>query len=306
MRNERGFTIVEMMVGSVVLLIVILITMSFFHSQSQYGGELVKDTGIRESLSAITMLIRHDVMHAGDALYDNPKLGIFADAANGGAFHRLYVNYAMFMNNIKPSGNLNVFNKSAVFQDLSSFTIPSVHPQDINGAISYDSTGQPQFNKAPGVFDPNTGSTIFTFTNGTVNSPFSPAFSYSLVDPTNNNDVPPYSAANIDKLEFRRAGVTLAGGSKEQFKILDFGVRFLFVDALGTETWLPNSTHTNFQDQPFSNLKTVEVQIKYKALRSGQDSSKSYNWRTYTKLFHVSPRNLVLTSFIPRIPERNK
>ena len=78
MRNSKGFTVIELMVGSVVLLIVLVISTSFFRMQSKFGGQLVKDSGSRESINTALMLIKRDIMQAGRGLYRYTAIGVLA------------------------------------------------------------------------------------------------------------------------------------------------------------------------------------------------------------------------------------
>jgi hypothetical protein len=306
MKNNAGFTMVELMVGSLVLLLVIFISTSFFRAQSQYGGELVKETGVHESISLATMLIRRDIMQAGfgfskDKKDQRYKLSIWADDVCNNAFHRLYVSNAQYAS-ILPQQPYTIFsdkaNIGAVLQGITTFTLPSIRPQDSDGVLAVDTTGQ-HFLPTSASYDSATLKTTFSISSGTTSGPFVPALSYSLYDPSSNSQFSACSgSSNVDKLELRRASVGLVGGLKDpNLGLLDFRVRFLIVDPITfVESWIPDSTHTTFPTTEIVNVKAAEVLLKYKILRAGKDRSKSYYWKEQSKLFNINLRNLSLGS----------
>ncbi len=304
MRNSKGFTLIEMMVGSIVLLAVILITTSFFRAQSEAGGQLVKDTGSREAMSQLSAILRRDIMHAGNGLQNQPELGLWADAysTDTNSFHRLYVNCAYYTSTY-PTKDWNVYsytnNKAAIFQGVSSFTLPLMRPEDIYGVVTYAATTKlREFIKTDASYDISTDQTTYTLKSTAGGLPFTPVIYYSLMDPATSTDSPPYLSTNMDNLELRRNGLGLIGGAKDPLiKITDFSIRCQFINALGTPVWLPTITESTFQSEPYSTLRTIEIQIKFKTLRAGSDSRKTQNWRQQIKLLSISPRNLVFAAY---------
>ncbi len=314
MRNAKGFTVIEMMVGSFILLIVILITTSFFRAQSQYSGELMKDTGVRESVGIATTMIRRDIMQAGQGLAEKQQLSLWPDAYSGDLFHRLRLACGYYLTYYVPGSPLtpptaptppippipqvppyNPF-QDRWFQNVGSFTLPYVRPEDVHGILTFvKSPPTRSFIPVSGAYDVSNGYTTFTVNGSAGTTPFVPVITYALVDPDTLTDQPPYSGSGSEYLELRRNGLTLMGGRKDStVRLQDFGVRLQFVDLSGNDVWIPSTTSgTDINVQSFENLKGVEIQLKYQTLRSGQDRTKAYNWRTQLfKIVTVVPRNV--------------
>jgi prepilin-type N-terminal cleavage/methylation domain-containing protein len=291
MKNSKGFTVIEMMVGSVVLLIVLVLSTSFFRMQSKFGGQLVKDTGTRESITTAMMLIKRDIMQAGRGLGDTHQLAFWPTGYSDLAFHEIYVNCGGFMSNVV-NGTYNVFTTSAAFKSVNPLVLPDILSQDVYAVMTYNSS-----TKARQIFTTTgttTGtSTSFKISGSTSTLPFTPVIFWQLVDPSTSNDIPPYSNAQP---ELRRNGICIAGGSLDHnLRLQNFGVRCQFIDSSGTETWVPSSTTSDFSAQTFDNLKLIEVQLKYQTLKAGENESKSYNWmQQYSKIMNVTCRNIFI------------
>jgi prepilin-type N-terminal cleavage/methylation domain-containing protein len=291
MKNAKGFTLIEMMVGSVVLLVVLVIATSFFRMQTKFGGQLVKDSGTRETIATAMMLIKRDIMHAGRGVSNTHQLAFWPTAYSDLAFHELYVNYSYFMPNVVKS-SYNVFTTYSAFKSENPLVLPNTLSQDVYGVMTYNSSS-----KARQVFQATgttTGtSTSFTISGSTGSLPFTPVVFWQLVDPSTSNDVPPYSSAQP---ELRRNGLCIAGGSLDHnLRLQNFGIRCQFIDAGGTETWIPSSSNSDFSAQTFDNLKVIEVQLKYQTLKAGENETKSYNWmQQYSKIMNVTSRNIYI------------
>jgi Tfp pilus assembly protein PilW len=292
-KNSKGFTVIELMVGSIVLLVVILISVSFFRAQTKFGGQLVKDSGTRESVNTALLLIKRDIMAAGRGLASTHQLSFWPSAYSNMAFHEFYVNCSLYMTNNLLDTAHNVFNTDATFTGASPLVLSNVLPQDVYGIMTFNSS-----NNARQIFQTTatagSGSTSFAFGGGTGGLPYVPVVLWQLVDPATNNDVPPYSTTQP---ELRRNGLTVAGGTIDHnLRLQQFGIRCQFVDANGNETWIPSATSgTDFNSQPFDNLKVIEVQLQYQTLKAGEDETKPYSWmQQKTKIMNVTCRNIYL------------
>ncbi len=293
MRNSKGFTVIELMVGSVVLLIVLVIATSFFRVQSKFGSQLVKDSGTRESINTALMLIRQDIMQAGRGLGDTHQLAFWPAAYSSMAFHEIYANCALFMTNSLSDTSHNVFTTRASFTGASPLVLPNVLPQDVYGIMTFNSTSNARqvLQTTPTA---GSGSTSFAWIGSTGGLPYTPVIFWQLVDPSNNNDVPPYSTTQP---ELRRNGLCIAGGTLDHnLRLQNFGIRCQFIDSSGNEIWIPSSmSGVDFNSQAFDNLKVIEVQLQFQTLKAGEDESKAYNWMSQkTKIMNVTCRNIFI------------
>jgi hypothetical protein len=300
-KNSKGFTVVEMMVGAVVLTIVLILTTAFFRTQTKFGGQLVKDTGTRESINTALMLIKRDIMQAGIGLSETHQLAFWPSAGANRAYHDLYVSCGRFMSSIVLGDHpfsYSVFNDQASFTAASPLVLPNVLPEDIYGIMTYNAT-----TKARAVI-PTTGTVVgaltsFAFTGTTGVLPYTPVIRWSLVDPTdtNKNSIPPYATTQP---ELQRNGICIAGGALERnLRLQQFGIRCLFTDPNNIDTWVPNSSTTDydsdFSNQTYDNLKVIEVQLQYQTMKAGENEAKSYNWLPQkTKVMNVVSRNIYI------------
>lgn len=323
MSNSKGFTIVELLVGSVVLLIILALTTSFFVFQSRYSGELVKDTGTRETISLAMMMLKRDIMHAGAALAERPELSLWVDGRVNDSYHKLYVSYTGYLSSLPPPdsrpkntdytsadnvysvyGNIQDKN-GAIFEgpNVTSFTI-SARKEDVGAIVTFDEASKARqvINVTAGPYNITKKTTTFTLASA-ASLPFTPVISYRLVDPDSGTDLPPYPSGSYPELQ--RNGVCIAGGKKDRYvRITDFLIKCQFIASDGTERWVPtspvnpDSTIYDFKDQIFNDLKVVEIKIKYRTLISHKDASKDYNWRSeVTRTANITPRNLVLAQY---------
>lgn len=74
--NARGYTLVEMLVGMVILLMVIAGALSFFIFQSTEGFESFRLKRVDEAVGLAQSVIARDVLEAGFGLGDHPELAM--------------------------------------------------------------------------------------------------------------------------------------------------------------------------------------------------------------------------------------
>ncbi len=291
MKNSKGFTVIEMMVGSIVLLVVLVISTTFFRVQSKFGGQLVKDSGTRESINVALMLIKRDIMQAGRGLYDTRQLSLWPTAYSNNAYHEVYLSCGRFMSNVV-NASYNVFTTSAAFKSINPLVLPNILSQDVYGVMTYNSSTKARQILTTTGTTSGTGAS-FLISGSTASLPFTPVIFWQLVDPSGGNDIPPYSSAQP---ELRRNGLCIAGGILDHnLKLQNFGVRCQFIDSSGVETWIPSSTSSDFNSQTFDNLKVIEVQLQYQTLKAGENESKSYSWMAQkTKIMNVTCRNMFI------------
>jgi type II secretory pathway pseudopilin PulG len=360
MNNHKGFTVIEMIIGGAILLIITMIALSFFVFQSRHGGQLMKDTAVRENVSSALLMIKRDIMHAGSGLDKHPELSVwvtdlFSGSGSPTCFRKLYVSYGGYLSPMAPPDvpNLgytdvnNIYsvygnqsgNNGAIFTGTSSpytFTIAAT-PNDIYGVLTSDAAqtdpGRPgpvpsgtqtfqRYSAAawPSGYAANSYIPKYQFTvnatglSGTV--AYTPVIAYELVTSTSNVGSEK-GVADAQFPELRRNGVTILGGGRDKtLKITPpgdsvspaggFRIRCQFIDnstTTPTETWVPiTGTTTPFpQGQTFTNLRMVEVQIRYRTLRrnySESGSGRKEAWtQEMTKTINISPRELVLATY---------
>jgi hypothetical protein len=319
MRKKSGFTVMEMLVGSLVLLIVIGITMSFFRYQSKFGGELRKDMGNKETIGLATLLLKRDLIQAGAGLADNHPLALLVSGYASGFYHTLYVNYGYYLTmkykdpngavyvdsiykpgyflpeNLSPAGTLTL-NRTGLYDvgciltyvkstntwaviDIEGSRYTSASPNF--GQYILGVGGQPQ-DGTPVV---NTdGSTSFTFTAPASGTPLVPAISYRLIDADTSNAAPPYPLLHTDNTvsypELQRNGLRIAGGKKDPFmRFTDFSIRVQFVNSFSGTANWSPVTTDDFTTYTFDDLKMVEITIKYQTITPGADPSVASNWK---------------------------
>ena len=83
MRNARGYTLVELMVGMVILLLVIAGALSFFIFQSVEGFESFRMKRVDEAVFLTQSLISRDILEAGCGLASNTNLAMLVVDRDG-------------------------------------------------------------------------------------------------------------------------------------------------------------------------------------------------------------------------------
>jgi type II secretory pathway component PulJ len=105
MRDARGFTVVEALVGLGILIVAILGAMSFFIFGSSRAQESFRYKSVEEVLASVTALMSYDIQRAGFGLFPGsgtsyPQLGLFV-VDGGGTTNplpdELYVNYSQYL-----------------------------------------------------------------------------------------------------------------------------------------------------------------------------------------------------------------
>jgi prepilin-type N-terminal cleavage/methylation domain-containing protein len=102
--NPRGFSLVEALVGLVILSMALAGALSFFIFGSQRATESFRRKGAEETLASVTSLITQDVQAAGFGLFAGggssyPQLALFVvnSSATGTTPAELYVNYSGYL-----------------------------------------------------------------------------------------------------------------------------------------------------------------------------------------------------------------
>jgi prepilin-type N-terminal cleavage/methylation domain-containing protein len=297
MNNSRGFTLIEMIIGGAVLLIVLMIATSFFIFQSRHGGQLMRETGVRETVSSALTMIKRDIMQAGSGLYEQPELSLWVDDAftgtGGNAWYRkLYVSYSGYLSGSgppqPPAANAdyttvaNVYSvygtkekrNCAIFGGLGTgvtdFTIAAM-PGDIWGVLLFNKTTNIRSfqrytiseDKTP-TSDSYTPKYKFTIAGSAASQTFTPVICYQLAYDT--SAIP--AIADVNFPELRRNGSTIAGGIGDRsMRIImptvsesgGFRIRCQFIDNSGNETWVPSSSVTFGDGTPATTFNNLRM-----------------------------------------------
>lgn len=118
MKNSKGYTLVELMVGMIILLLAIAGALSFFILQSQEGFESFRTKRIDEMVFLAQAVISRDIMEAGFGLAEHPELSMFTvneDQTN------TYASYGGASKQVKPDALYVSYN-----QYLTMDTVPDV------------------------------------------------------------------------------------------------------------------------------------------------------------------------------------
>jgi prepilin-type N-terminal cleavage/methylation domain-containing protein len=323
-RNDGGFTLVELLTGLIILAVIIMISFSFFIYQSRMAAATYKKSAGHESVAMALKLVQRDLAHTQNALFSNPELAILAtDQANknDGFYHELYINYSKFLKSQYDTSVPNIFTalgyKLTTEVSGGSFTIDASSEAERKAALANIGcaliardpflTGSIQAKIVRGVSG-GTGTFPATFTlldtSGLpANYKLSPAIGYWLVQISDPIGLSSYGALKRFGENIRNnnnVGQTILGGEFQEtasgttgmgqtptLVINEFRIRCLFVGLDGvTLIWSPPTAFTSL---PAANLRYVEVGINY----STQEPMEGFG-KTVTvdavKTMRVSPR----------------
>lgn|GEM_PF-5988213 len=325
-RNDGGFTLVELLTALIILAVIIIISFSFFIYQSRMAAASYKKSAGHESVAMALKLLQRDLAHAQNALYSNSELAFLVtdeNNLNDGFYHELYINYSKFLNSHYVVTAPNVFTglgykrNSEVISGVFTIDASSEDERNANLAnigcalIANDpyTAGNIQAKIVKGAFG-GTGTFPATFTLENPaglpgNYKLAPAIGYKRIDITDPVSLLPYGtlvrygsnitgATNVGQRilggEFQETASGDAGiGQVPTLVINEFRIRCLFVDLDGvTLVWVPSATKT-FTGLPAANLRYVEVGIRY----STQEPMGSFGTPVTVnaiKTMRVSPR----------------
>ncbi len=313
MRNAKGFTVLEYVVALTLLSLIMIMVVTMFRSQTEYGRDTGKEIAVDEAVSMAFMLIRQDIMHAGLGVVDKPKLAVFLqdDPGDGSGYRELYLNYGRYLKiSYDPDKNDNVFNRKAYeiasgSQISSNLFMPEadqadkdrqkqfMQPADVGAMISYDvGTDTVSTHEVTNFTDndgpPQNTEPPFTFTV----SPSLPGSRYvapAIVYKVQSN-------ALIRNFEFDvtsgiRTGGQIILGGEPNFRVTSFRLKANFKG----NVWAPdNGTFASMQP---TDLRYLEVTIKYQ-IRTETISAGNTGWsQTYSKSIMVAPRTVLLTQY---------
>ena len=313
MRNTKGFTVLEYVVALTLLSLVIIMVVTMFRSQSQYGRDTGKEIAVDEAVSMALMLIRQDIMHAGLGVADTPRLAVFLqdDAGDGSGYRELFLSYGRFLETSYELPD-NVFSDSAYANisgsDISEDAFISdtgrykyMQPADVGAMLAYDAgTDTVSSHEVTKVTD-GTGTFapypyMFTVT-GSVSGKVAPAIVYKVLNSSQfpSSCAPPTSAL-IRNFDASGCGRIILGG-EPNFRVTSFRVKAqFFVKGTGA-VWAPPS---GFAAMFPRNLRYLEVTIGYQIKREtlAQKTGTAPGWsRTFSKSIMVAPRTVMLGQY---------
>jgi prepilin-type N-terminal cleavage/methylation domain-containing protein len=132
MRASRGFTLVEAMVGMVILAVIVAGALSFFILWSSRSAESFRYKTADEGVATAISLLTTDIRKAGFGVTSTPEYGIFV-VDNGANADELYLSYGDYLNlegdiRAPTSDTLSVPYRSinSVFMPNRQFTVGSL------------------------------------------------------------------------------------------------------------------------------------------------------------------------------------
>jgi prepilin-type N-terminal cleavage/methylation domain-containing protein len=315
MKDAKGYTLVEMLVGMVILSLAIAGALSFFILQSREGFESFRVKRIDESVTLAEAILARDIMEAGFGVTEYPELAIsIVNSANEGR-DALYVNYSSYVS-LEPAPErgsasvIAVMKENGVFYDsvtsyqgyialgtgLSQFTLNDIplvagtNNGNIGALLARDSSGnvlvrQVKVGESTAAAGSLTGTQKWTFKlESSITADFgAPAVSYKWVKTAVGGE-------QIGGLWRNRGaesapwGVPLLGG-EPYFQVNDFQVDYQFADGAWATGWDPANNRTP------TTLKLVRAMIGYQTR-----PREMHKWGpVHRRIVTASPRNLVLT-----------
>jgi prepilin-type N-terminal cleavage/methylation domain-containing protein len=333
MRTSRGFTLVEAMIGMVILAVIVAGALSFFMLWSSRSAETFRYKTADEAVATAVSLITTDIRKAGFGCTKTPEYAIFA-VDNGGANpDELYLNYGDYLTvegdiRAPTSDTLSVPYRSinSVFMPFREFTVGSLNLSnqakislatasnfqlraipEVQGAI-YPGIGA-VIASAPGVADVDISTT--TFVAGPI--PGTQNWTFPLVNPGKdatgtgvNLTAGMTVAPAISYKVIPQAGAVTGALWRNRGKnAAPFGTAIMggspYVDVTDFQVRLQfaDTTWDSTNSQP-ANVRLVEVTISYRVMisknvRVGTTAKLIEGWGPVVqRQFRVSPRSVAL------------
>jgi type II secretory pathway pseudopilin PulG len=332
-KNQRGFTIVEMLVVTVVTMVIMAITMSFFVFYSRQSYNVTWNKRAEEAVEMTAMMIRKDIMGAGYGVLDQPELTIYVDDSDANRCV-LYVSNARYLNTeantesipdalisaylgansvynnqreFTPDGGATTIPYQGYFNITDStpgispygFTLNSV-PMNVGrysiGGLVVFNAGSVQGYRAwieDADWPPATGSIPGTRTI-TYATDGSLATGQSVAPAVRYYiDNQTDAAGNTTATELFRNNLAVFGAD-QRLNVTRFSVRAQFMDDLGFVSWSPDNG--SFGSFPLNELRMVEVTLAFtKDILGGGEGARIYlTSNTITRVITATPRALML------------
>ena len=305
MKDSRGFTLAELLVGMLLVSIIIVGAVSVFVYQNRYGSDAWVKRNARESITLAVGLLRNDILHAGYGLMWQPEMAFYpANLTNnpkkaGDRYYtKLYVNYGRYLKIASPedSGN-TVFNWSAYVEgnDFISSAVTIVRPSGTDATGSFATQFDADSIKAFICFDPSTNTLKAPVENVTCNKTDGKC---SVTGGTSLGATELYAPAVVydydsSHSQLTRNGEAILGDNLNLF-VQSFQIRFEFYNSTDPTNPLvsPTSTKTYFDSEfPFENLRLVEITIECE-VKAPTNQSATGTMMTYRE--YVAPRAILI------------
>ncbi|MFC1835327.1 prepilin-type N-terminal cleavage/methylation domain-containing protein [Thermodesulfobacteriota bacterium] len=297
MTTSKGYTMVEMLVGLVLLGALIVAALTLVSVQSKHGGEVTYQRTARESVSLALMMIRNDVLHSGFGVVDRPELSFFMkrNKSSDKTYKQLYVNWGRYLTEDTTS-TTNVFKHEAFFTGKAG----SYYEPTSNKITKYDvgyliEDGKDvmclQYDTTLGKFNVRSLDSYGECAGAASlkwDSRYAPALGYICQD---CDDATKFGA-------LVRNGQVIFGGD-DNLRATDLSIRALFYDEsepdpAKKEKWSPNPngiTAYEFDQFDADELRAFEISLTYQ-MRQGRGAALT---NPITTVMRVSPRSIVLT-----------
>lgn len=325
MTKPNGFSILESMIGLVLLAFAIVGTFSFFIFQSAGGFDSSRRKFADENVFLTQAILTRDIMHAGYGVALHPELSVFVrDNLGVDGSDELYVNYTNHLSvDQVPEGIAN----AAALDLLKSYNVFFDGRKDLyKGVFEIPSTASASLQLAAlpkGVTSRDIGA--FLCSNGSATSPnpyrlevnvatagstgqnpqlsdrndwnfplmnaatpghiATPAISYKLGYVTVDNEQVKALWRNGGNLVGTPVVTPLLGG-EPYFQVRDFQVRLQFADGSWASGYYGTGTQTP------ANLRLVEVTIRYQTRRKGISKVQWDRSLMLSRVIAASPRTI--------------
>ncbi len=319
MGNNKGFTLVELMLAAALTLVLLGLIMPFFIAQSTFSYNSTQNMSTGRAVDLAMLLIKKDILQTafGVRRY-HPELSVFVQDSNP---DRLYLNFSGYlnirgdmetlpvasseqqayksyveMNSVFSDGNKSTYQGHTEIKTLP-FKLAGV-PTDITkgsiGAIIYDG-GAMEVDVKNTALSPDSlqGFQTLTFSglSGLSNVRVAPAICYKVA----SNGLWRNAGSGSTPWGYPLLGANAVQGDADLFQVTDFQVRCQFVDAVGNVSWSPGTCTFGSGSCSADRLKRIEVTLAYQAkMRSGGWSAGTRWSVERRRVMEVSPRALAI------------
>ncbi|MEW6348046.1 MAG: hypothetical protein AB1646_03235 [Thermodesulfobacteriota bacterium] len=320
MADNKGFTMLELMLAAVVTVILLGLVMPFFIAQSTFSYNSSQNRTTAQSVDLSLLLLKRDILQSAFGVrLQHPELGIYVDNSNP---DKLYINFSGYLNirgdletlptstSEQQSYRSNI-RANSVFRDgktdyqghtqITSLPFKLVGvPSDVTkgniGAVIF-SGGAMEVDVRNTTITPESlqGFQTMTFSGltGLSGVRVAPAICYKVV----NNALWRNAGSTSSPWGHPLLGVDPTQGDAQLFEVSDFQVRCQFVDIAGNVSWSPDSCVFGMGTCSPANLKQIEITITYRAkMRSGGWSAGTVWGASRKRTMTTCPRALAVTN----------
>jgi prepilin-type N-terminal cleavage/methylation domain-containing protein len=325
MKSSKGFTLPEMLVAVLIVVITMAAAMSFFVFQSVSGYESFRTKAADEAVETALAIIKRDIRHAGLGVMNQLELAMLVKEGASGAPDELYLNYNAYLatdgdtevikdqtmrafasaNNVFMYGRNFDFPGGVVdYQGYWAGTGSNTAHMYIRGVLSRYHIGAFLTKSVDPAAPPNVSDVLVEAADEETCSVCPPGikkFKITFLGSIGTDRIlaPAVHYRVIEDGEgigrlWRNPGPSPSSSDRpvlgsHNFDVTAFSIRCQFVDSTGAVTWIPDDGTKTFTDMSLQDLKLIEITIRYRT------KNKKNIWETTrTRTINVAPRSIVL------------